>query len=527
MPTPGKFYTIIDMGKYKRNLLDGIDNTAINNDTMVDLASVYQELDTDDMDVVTDTEDPSGYRGFYIKHSTTGDFTSLGLRGQEPGSVLNDAGNGTEFSTTALNEMKAGISLNNETGFKVNRGQGAADYEDFGKDRIMNINKKGKVTTQHTKELYVQTGSMVANVRGTTGGGGGAGGSAYTNEKKEGGNGGNSGKTWDKIMIYPAGSSVFKMTSLELPKDWYSGGASGGYGGEKSQNKPEHGGDGEDSNTSTSTTTSTTATKFELRYITSDGGTTDPGYQLTMKGTGGGERGIRGNNQEGNGAHGNHGTDFDGDISIDTTGPANNLTFKTPQQMTLYAAGGQGKYRQDGEYGDDGWNASSSIINLLGCSGLHRSTMYTLRYYVPSAEMSINAAATGEGVLLEIYATDQTTQLAILNSNDRSVSYITNNTLTLHGTTTPITTGYVFTDVFYLPGSPTEFYMKFIAQDQDIDNNNLFNMWIILTTPEGLVTPYNEINEKPHSGEWWFKIGRSKGSASTISIGSAPTISIG
>jgi hypothetical protein len=517
-PTSGKFYTIIDMGKYKRNLLDGIgiDSKAINNNTMVDLASVYEGTVNDNMDVVTDTEDASGYKGFYIKHSTTGDLTSLGLRGQEPGSVLDDAGNGTEFSTTALNEMKAGISLNNETGFKVNRGiTGQTDYEDFGKDCIMNISKKGKVTTQHTKELYVQTGSMVANVRGTTGGGGGAGGSAYTNEKKVGGNGGNSGKTWDKIMIYPAGSSVFKMSSLDLLKDGYSGGASGGYGGERSQNKPEHGGDGEDSNTSTSTP----GTTFELRYITSDGGSTDPGYQLTMKGTGGGERGIRGNNQEGNGAHGNHGTDFDGNISIDTTGPVNNLTYKTPQQMTLYAAGGQGVYKQDGEYGEYGWNASSSIINLLGCSGLHRSTMYTLRYYVPSAEMPINAAATGAGVLLEIYATDQTTQLAILNSNDRSVSYITNNTLTLHGTTTQIITeDNNFTDVFYLPGSPTEFYMKFIAQDQDIVNHHLFNMMMSLTTPEGLVIPFN-IDENPHSGVWWFKIGRSKGSVPTISIG--------
>lgn len=364
MPTLGKFYTIIDMGKYKQNPLAY--SKAINNNTMVDLASVYEGTVDDNMDVVTDTEDASGYRGFYIKHSTKGDLTSLGLRGQEPGSVLDDAGDKEKFSTTALDEMKAGISLNNETGFKVDRGQGA-DYEDFGKDCIMNISKKGKVTTQHTKQLYDQTGSMVANVRPATGGGGGAGGGSQYGQsgwdgwypRRNGGDGGQGGKTVDKIIIFPKTAGVFKIKKLIGDDTGFGEGGLGGNGGEKSSYKAQAGGAGEDSQPS----------KFTI-IDESD----DDIYSLTTSisgGGGGGGRGATANTS--NGANGASGSD----VTILT--PYSRLdhfkyTIPDSEIKSFYASGGQEKGGGDGEAGENGTDAKSDIlIHLLGSSGLHRN----------------------------------------------------------------------------------------------------------------------------------------------------------
>ena len=375
MPTRFQFYTIIDMDKYKRNLQAGIDNKAINNNTMVDLASVYEGTANDNMDVISGTIDDTNsgsqvlQEGFYRRATATNGthvFYNLGLRGQEPGSVIDDAGDKEKFSTTALNEMKAGISLNNETGFKVNRGQGA-DYEDFGKDCIMNINKKGKVTTQHTKELYVQTGSMVANVRPATGGGGGAGGGSQYGQsgwdgwypRRNGGDGGQGGKTVDKIIIFPKTAGVFKIKKLIGDDTGFGEGGLGGNGGEKSSYKAQAGGAGEDSQPS----------KFTI-IDESD----DDIYSLTTSisgGGGGGGRGATANTS--NGANGASGSD----VTILT--PYSRLdhfkyTIPDSEIKSFYASGGQEKGGGDGEAGENGTDAKSDIlIHLIGSCGLHRN----------------------------------------------------------------------------------------------------------------------------------------------------------
>ena len=263
--------------------------------------------------------------------------------------------------------MKAGISLNNETGFKVNRGQGAADYEDFGKDRIMNINKKGKVTTQHTKELYVQTGSMVANVRPATGGGGGAGGGSQYGQsgwdgwypRRNGGDGGQGGKTVDKIIIFPKTAGVFKIKKLIGDDTGFGEGGLGGNGGEKSSYKAQAGGAGEDSQPS----------KFTI-IDESD----DDIYSLTTSisgGGGGGGRGATANTS--NGANGASGSD----VTILT--PYSRLdhfkyTIPDSEIKSFYASGGQEKGGGDGEAGENGTDAKSDIlIHLLGSGGLHRN----------------------------------------------------------------------------------------------------------------------------------------------------------
>ena len=357
--TSGKFYTIIDMGKYKQNTLAY--SKAINNNTMVDLASVYEGTVNDNMDVVTDTEDPSGYRGFYIKHSTTGVLTSLGLRGQEPGSVIDDAGVDKEkFNVNELNEMKSGISLNNETGFKVNRGQGADDVEDFGKDCIMNISKQGKVTFQHQKQLYYQTGSMVVNVQTPTGGGGGAGGgseqSNYLLEgRKNGGSGGNAGKTYDKIILYPQHAieieinSVPSMTGGGVGGAGGAGGNAGGYAGQNGQN-------GQDSTTNS-------------KIFGTDESTTLFVLETAVFGGKGGNRGRTGNNS--NGSSGAEGDDVQ--LTVITPG-LQYFDYKTSPLKSMGGYGGPSGGKENGHSGQNGRNGSADIlIHLLGSSGLHRN----------------------------------------------------------------------------------------------------------------------------------------------------------
>ena len=387
MPVKERFYTIIDMTKYKTNLASGTENRTVSQNTMVDLASVYDgsydsgdDQTDDNTDVVTaymSGEESSSIdefgsgqsinSGFYTGQPLTNGgmgFTELGLKGQNPDDIAQFLDTGQQ---TANHYLKLGITRNNETGFRVQRG--GTEYLDFGHDRIMNTIKQGKVVIGQSKELYYKTGSAVGIGTPATGGGGGAGGgseeSSWGETRKNGGNGGDGGSVHDRILIYPFNVCDFGIHGYEKT----GAGGLGGAGGTASQYNGNNGIDGEDS------TPTTFGFHAENMFLYR--------HWATNSSEGGGKGGGGHTHYNSNGYHGANGT---GDVLLDINGNEQLYAYTTSGIKENYfgsigmgegaRAGGTGGVRvgkENGNPGEPGEGATMSIIHILGSSGLHRN----------------------------------------------------------------------------------------------------------------------------------------------------------
>jgi hypothetical protein len=316
-------------------------------------------------------------------------FHVLGLKGQEPGVIIDsadtyiDAENNVKnsadetgynsFTSAQMEYMKTGINLNNETGFKLNRGgAGETNYRDFGNERIMNTSKQGKVVNGQSKELYHTTGSMVAKVHPATGGGGGAGGGSEEWSwsgagRRNGGNGGDAGQTYSKIIIFPKQVCDFGIHGLSIPKGGnYNKKGEGGAGGTATEYSGQNGEGGENP---------------ELSVFHIVGPQSNQSVNLcTFKagGIGGGEGGEGGQTfSMSNGSSGDDGLDISPLTSPE--GPKlGDFSAYNPNagQDRVFRGGVKGLRdgKEDGKPGTDGKDASGEIlIHLLGSRGLHRN----------------------------------------------------------------------------------------------------------------------------------------------------------
>ncbi len=266
--TNNRFYTIINLEKYKEKFADGSHKN--DNESTIDLQKTYSSS-TNNTEYIQSLNDQQ--KGFYNmkKQQQTYQQQEFQIEGRSFDHYIDTNNYGT-FQDAQKQHVIENLKINNNIGFGYYQ---EGSYKEFGDMIVPGPNSKIKDTSSSV---------FFCGLKGAQGGGGGAGGANETWEQS-GGAGGNAGNTRG-AWVFPSSSNVSTVTFQESVA---GNGGGGGEGGEWGWQRGSGGQGGQEGND--------TFIKFKVNEQNSRK------FIITGSGGGsGGEGGGRGGGSGGNGS---------------------------------------------------------------------------------------------------------------------------------------------------------------------------------------------------------------------------------